>query len=178
MRRSHDVSTRRRPRHNSISGDVVHRAPDIQQQPMKQQHKSLVLMSAPNSSLVRKASERSVVCPLINEWKLSEMWCIYGFHDFIIIWTGIFCYFQLHISILLMVVMKLQVNDYDVKLFEDRLPHFLFTLKVPNVKKFLPLKEMLDLPACDIYRIFFKVHCESIISLYFKSWGGVGQLYE
>jgi hypothetical protein len=67
MRRSNDVSTRRRQRHNSISGDVVHRAPDIQQQPMKQQHKLPVLMAAPNPSLVRKASERSVVCPLINE---------------------------------------------------------------------------------------------------------------
>jgi len=62
MRRGNEVSTRRRQRHNSVCGDVVHLDPDGQQQP-----KTAVLMVAPNSTLVRRASERSVVCPLTNE---------------------------------------------------------------------------------------------------------------
>ena len=50
MRRGNDVSTRRRQRHNSICGDVVHLDPDVQQQP-----KTAVHMTAANSSLVRRA---------------------------------------------------------------------------------------------------------------------------
>lgn len=67
MRRGNDFPTRRRQRHNSISGDVVHLEPDIQQQPMKQQQKPSVLIAASNPALVRRASERSVICPLTNE---------------------------------------------------------------------------------------------------------------
>jgi hypothetical protein len=62
MRRGNDISTRRRQRHNSICGEVVHLDPDVQQQP-----KTAILMAASNSTLVRRASERSVICPLTNE---------------------------------------------------------------------------------------------------------------
>jgi len=95
LMRRNDVPTRRRQRHNSISGDVVHLAPDIQQQPITQQHTPSVLIAAPTSALVRRASERSVVCPLTNEWKQiyspSQMWCICGFDDFVIIDVRKFC---------------------------------------------------------------------------------------
>ncbi|XP_069700620.1 cadherin-89D [Periplaneta americana] len=67
MRRGTGMSSRRRQRHNSISGDVVQLAPDIQQQPSKHQHKPSVHIAAPTSALVRRASERSIVCPMPNE---------------------------------------------------------------------------------------------------------------
>lgn len=114
MRRGNDISTRRRQRHNSISGDVVHLAPDMQQQPVKQQHKPSVLIAAPNSALVRRASERSVICPLTNEWKHIRRFC--GFDDFVIIEAGKFC-FMYNFAFLYYkkVVFRSKVSDHFVK---------------------------------------------------------------
>ena len=59
LMRGNGHSTRRRQRHNSLSGEVS-LVPDIQQQPTKQQQlKSGMHIAPPTSSLVRRASERS-----------------------------------------------------------------------------------------------------------------------